>query len=182
MGLLIGTAVLSGCSEKQQANESLPTSSAAEKTQSRPELGPEDFRVPDEARVQDPAGAQAFVRYYFELINHTSATLEPDALRQLSEDCDDCARIADNAERSAQAGHRYDGGQITITEMAPALVRDGTADMAIRLNQSTLVVRDASGNPVAEGSSEEYVGLPGSVSLAWKPALDSWVMTYMTFG
>src|SRR5918993_1524107 len=75
-GFLVVTAVLTGCSEKQEANTTLPSTSAAETTEALPELGPADFPVPDEARTKDAAGAEAFLRYYIGLINRTSDVLD----------------------------------------------------------------------------------------------------------
>jgi hypothetical protein len=67
IGVVIGAALLSGCSDKQEANETLPPTSASPTTEALPEIGPADFPVPDEARTKDAAGAEAFMRYYLEL-------------------------------------------------------------------------------------------------------------------
>ena len=97
--LLAGAAMLTGCSEKQEASESLPTTSSAEPTEDAlPPLGPEDLPMPDEARTQDAAGAEAFVRYYIELINRTSTVMDAQPLRNLSDGCRDCDRIAGSIE------------------------------------------------------------------------------------
>src|SRR4051812_43907045 len=50
-GLVLGTTLLSGCSEKVEANDPLPSPSAAETTKAPPPVGPADFPVPDEART-----------------------------------------------------------------------------------------------------------------------------------
>jgi hypothetical protein len=181
-GLAVVAALLSGCSEKQPANETLPSASPAETTPELPPLGPEDMPMPDEARTQDAAGAEAFVRYYIELINRTGTTLDAAPLRNFSDGCDDCDRIASNAEANAEAGNRYEGGHITIVEVAPALVEGTSGDMAIRIDQSALVIVDPSGVPVHEGGSEAYTGLPGSVAVEWDSDRESWLMTYMAFG
>ncbi|RBY88118.1 hypothetical protein DQ244_16330 [Blastococcus sp. TBT05-19] len=173
--------VLSGCSEKQEASDTLPTT-AAETTESLPPVGPADFPVPDEARTKDAAGAEAFTRYYMDLINRSSRTLDATPLRDLSEGCDDCDRIAANAESSAQAGYRYEGGVISVTEVAQPLVTGETAEMAIRIDQTALAVLDRSGSPVEEGSSDAFRGIPANVALKWAPALKSWRMTYLAFG
>ena len=102
VGVLIGSAVLSGCSEKQEANETLPTSSPTETVSDLPPLGPEDLPMPDEARTQDAAGAEAFVRYYFDLLNHSLTTMDPHYLRQFADGgCDVCSRIAQETEYDA---------------------------------------------------------------------------------
>ncbi len=67
IGVLVGAALLSGCSEKQEANDTLPTPSAAETTEALPELGPPDLPMPAEAREQTVEGADAFTRYYVEI-------------------------------------------------------------------------------------------------------------------
>jgi hypothetical protein len=181
-GIVAATAVLSGCSEKQPARETLPSQTAAETTPELPPLGPEDFPVPDEARTQDAAGVEAFVRYYVGLINRASKTLDSEPLRALSDGCDGCDRIATNYETNAQAGNRYEGGEVTITEVAPPSVEEETAQMIIRIDQTPLTIRDASGNRVEAGSSDAFVGVPTSTGTSWDPALDSWVMTNMAFG
>ena len=57
-GLVVAAALLSGCSEKVEANDTLPPTSAAETTESLPPVGPADFPVPDEARTKDAAGGR----------------------------------------------------------------------------------------------------------------------------
>ena len=91
------SAVLTGCSEKQEASSSLPSATSAEPTQEElPPLGPADMPMPAEARTQDAAGAEAFVRYYIDLINRTSTVMDAQPLRDFSDGCRDCDRIADN--------------------------------------------------------------------------------------
>src|SRR6478672_11706511 len=55
-GLMLGTALLSGCSEKVEASDTLPSSSAAKTTDALAPMGPADFPVPAEARTKDAAG------------------------------------------------------------------------------------------------------------------------------
>ena len=96
VGLLLATALLSGCAEKQEARDTLPTASAAPTTEALPELGPADFPVPDEARTKDAAGAEAFLRYYIELsIGSRRSRGQP--LRDSAPDCQECLRIAQNS-------------------------------------------------------------------------------------
>ena len=71
--------------------------------------------MPDEARTQDAAGAEAFVRYYIELINRTSTVMDAQPLRDFSDGCRDCDRIAGSIEEDTQAGKRYAGGEIIIS-------------------------------------------------------------------
>jgi len=181
----VTAALVSGCSEKQEASTTLPDASSsapAETTTELPPLGPEDMPMPDEARTQDTAGAEAFVRYYIELINRTSTVMDAEPLRQLSDGCEDCARLATNTEQAARAGEDYEGGQITITDVTPPLIVSGEAEMAVRIDQAALSVLDASGRPIADRGSRAYPGLPGSAAAVWDPDRRTWLMTALTFG
>jgi hypothetical protein len=118
-GLAAGAVVLSGCSERQEAADTLPEADATPSA-SEPELpplGPPDLPMPAEARTQDAAGAEAFVRYYIDLINRTSTVMDAAPLREFSDGCLDCNRIASVVDKDATLGHQYDGGLISITTM-----------------------------------------------------------------
>jgi hypothetical protein len=178
-GVLAGSVVLSGCSEKQEANDSLPTASASPTEEELPPLGPGDLPMPDGARTQDAAGAQAFVRYYIDLINRTSDVMDAEPLREFSDGCEDCERIADNVEEDAAAGVTYEGGAIIISAIGEPLLEGDTAELALRVNQAALTVLDSTGTP-AEGGSAVYEDLSGGASLRWVPDQRTWVMIGLT--
>jgi hypothetical protein len=181
-GLAAGAVALSGCSERQEANDTLPVAGASPSA-SEPELpplGPPDLPMPAEARTQDAAGAEAFVRYYIDLINRTSTVMDAAPLREFSRGCEDCNRIAARAEEAAAAREKYDGGEITITQIGEPLLKPGTAEMAFRIDQAEFVVLDSAGSPT-EGGSPAFSNALGGVSLAWEESRQSWLMTGLTF-
>src|SRR4051794_18248120 len=120
--LVAGPLLLAGCSGKQQANDSLPTTKTAPATKTLAQLGPADFPVPAEARNKDAAGAEAFMRYYLELYNHTKNSLDPSPLRSLSISCQACEQLAQQIESVASHSQRYSGGQVVIDSLSPPLV------------------------------------------------------------
>jgi len=181
-GLLAGAVVLSGCSEKQEASPSLPTAGATPTQDELPPLGPEDLPMPDEARTQDAAGAEAFVRYYIELINRTSDVMDAEPLREFSDGCQDCTRIADNVEEDMAAGYSYEGGGITVTAFGEPLLRNDTAEMALGANLAALSVLNRSGAPVPDEGSVAFTGLTGGAAARWDPNLETWLMTGLTLG
>jgi hypothetical protein len=181
-GLVAASVVLSGCSEKQQANDSLPSAGASPTEEELPPLGPEDLPMPAEARTQDAAGAEAFVRYYIDLINRTSETLNSDPLRQLSDGCSECNRIADDAERDQAAGYRYEGGELLITEVGDPLVDDTTAEVPFRADLAPLTVLDGSGEPVPDLTFEAFPDLLSNAALRWDSSSWSWVITQLNLG
>jgi hypothetical protein len=179
--LVAGSAVLTGCSEKQEAAQTLPSSSSAEPAEEElPPLGPADLPMPDEARTQDAAGAEAFVRYYIELINRTSTVMDAKPLRDLSDGCRDCDRIAANVEEDAAAGYQYRGGTLTIEVTSAPFLRPGTAEVALEADQDASTAVDATGTDVPQLSLPAYSGVTGGAALRWESAKETWLMTALT--
>jgi hypothetical protein len=137
--------------------------------------------MPAEARTQDAAGAEAFVRYYIELINRTSEVMDAEPLREFSDGCQDCDRVATAIEEAAEAGRDYQGGELSITEIGEPLLQGATAEFALRVDQAALTVVDANGTPV-DGGSEAFSGVWGGAGLVWESERQSWLITDLTFG
>jgi uncharacterized protein DUF6318 len=182
-GLVAGVVALSGCSERQEASDTLPGADASP-TASEPQLpplGPPDLPMPAEARTQDAAGAEAFVRYYIDLINRTSTVMDAAPLREFSNGCADCHRIATATEETAAAGEDYEGGYMTVLQVGKPLIEENSAQMALRVDQTQFRVLDASGLPT-EGGSPAYSNISGGAALEWNSQLKTWLMTQLTFG
>ena len=180
--LAAGAVVLSGCSERQEASDTLPGADASPSA-SEPELpplGPPDLPMPAEARTQDAAGAEAFVRYYVDLINRTSTVMDAAPLREFSNGCADCSRIASVVEEDAAAGRQYNDGRILITAVGAPLMKGATAEMAVHADVAALTVRDAAGAPLSDLSSPAYVDLNGGAAIKWDAPKHTWVMTVLT--
>jgi hypothetical protein len=181
VGLLLGTSLLSGCAEKQEARDTLPTASAAPTTEALPELGPADFPVPDEARTKDAAGAEAFLRYYIDLSNRQQELLDGQPLRDLGPECRECLRTAQNFEDVAKAGHRYEGGKLTLNDVTDPVLNGDEASINFGIRQEAVRLVDAAGNPVDEGLPE----LPNEgsgVTLVWSESDGSWLVAGITLG
>ncbi|MGR6965964.1 DUF6318 family protein [Geodermatophilus sp. URMC 61] len=179
-GLAAGAVALSGCSERE-ANDTLPEADASPST-SEPELpplGPPDLPMPAEARTQDAAGAEAFVRYYIDLINRTSTVMDAAPLREFSNGCAECDRIASDYESDAASGYRYDGGKLTLHQVGKPLISNSTAEVAFRFNLEPLTLVDADGAPVPGltfAGSEDGLG---SAALQWIELSSCWRATQL---
>ncbi|MCW2698912.1 MAG: uncharacterized protein JWQ45_447, partial [Blastococcus sp.] len=123
------TALLNGCTEKVEASRTLPSTSAAQTTESLPVVGPAEFPVPDEARTKDAAGAEAFARYFIELINRQQAIPAGQPLRVLGPACHDCLRIAERFDQAAEAGQRFEGGQLSMVGEPGVTFRGDSANV-----------------------------------------------------
>ena len=115
-GLAAGAVLLSGCSGQQEANDTLPGADATPSASEAelPPLGPPDLPMPAEARTQDAAGAEAFFRYWIELLNRQQAIPAAQPLRDLGPECIECGRIARVYDEAAAAGRRYVGGHLSV--------------------------------------------------------------------
>ena len=182
-GVLVGTALLTGCSEKQPANETLPSSSAAETSEALPELGPADFPVPDEARTKDAAGAEAFLRYWIELVNRQQAIPQGRPLRELStSDCYDCLRIAKAFDDAAASGWRYEGGELSLNDVVAPQLNGDQASLVFGARVEPLTIRDPSGSPVPGGTGELVPNAGSGLTLVWTDEDRSWLVAGMTIG
>jgi hypothetical protein len=183
--LLAGCAALSGCSEKQEASQSLPsTSSSAAPTEAElPPLGPESFRVPDEARERTPNGAVEFTRYYVGLTKHLAdQSLDPGPLLMLSQDCRSCLNIAQSLADDRAAEYRYEQYDFEFNAYGSALMDGDTAQVGFTYVQGPVSVVDRAGNVVADRSSPTSEQLESGAILLWKGDLKSWVVTGLTVG
>ncbi|SDF40356.1 hypothetical protein SAMN05660662_2056 [Blastococcus aurantiacus] len=183
--LVAGAAALTGCSEKQEANESLPTTSSAEPSEDAlPPLGPQDLPMPDEARTQDAAGAEAFVRYYFALLNKSLTDMDPQHLRQFAEDgCDVCERVARETESDAAQGYTYRGGELTVAgEVSVTMTGPAEAQSAFIADQAPMTVLDRTGVPVPGLDFDGEEALSSGTITVWDPSLRSWQLTELTLG
>jgi hypothetical protein len=181
IGVVVGTALLSGCAEKQEANDTLPSQSAAETTEALPPMGPEDFPVPDEARTKDAAGAEAFLRYYIDLSDRQQELLDGQPLRDLGPECRECLRIAKAFDDAAAAGHRYEGGELTLNDVTAPVLNGDEASIIFGVKQEAVRLVDAAGNDVVEGLPVQP-NLGSGMTLVWSERDRSWRVKSMTLG
>jgi hypothetical protein len=173
--------LLGGCSEKQEANDTLPSASAAETTEALPDVGPADFPVPDEARTKDATGAKAFAYYWVDLLNRQREVPDGQPLRDLGPECEECVRIAQNYDEAAAAGHRYDGGNVAITSMAEPIERDGNTHVNFIARADAVRLVNNAGDEMKPGPAG--ADLPSSgVALAWSDDLRCWLVEAFSLG
>jgi hypothetical protein len=174
----VGVALLAGCSDGGQANQTLPSasSSAAETSDSLPPLGPPDLPMPPEAREQTEAGAQVFLRYYMDVYTAAQATMDPSYMAGLSQACETCDRLITNIRDDAGAGYTYDGGVVTVTDVSAPAIRQDRAELAFSMTQAALTVRDSFGSAIPDLSAPAAVLQCGAIA-SWSPSQVSWVLT-----
>ena len=182
VGLVVGAVLLSGCAAKEKASTSLPapTSTAAPTTAALPPMGPPDFPVPAAARTKDAAGAEAFLRYYIELLNRQQAIPAGGPIRQLGPDCRECLRIASVFEASAGKKERYEGGRVTVTSIATPEARDDMMAFSFLASGEAIRHIDQNGKLLELVPADARLGC--GMTLAWSNATKSWLVSSLTLG
>jgi hypothetical protein len=179
--LILGTTLLSGCSAKVEASDTLPSTSAAETTKALPPVGPADFPVPAEARTKDAAGAEAFVRYWIDLINHQRAIPNGKPLRDLGPDCQECLRLAQNYDEAAAAGNKYAGGELSLHDVAAPQVESNKVVLSFLLRREPVSLVDGTGT-VLESRADAAPDLSSGISLVWSTEDRAWSVTTFSIG
>jgi hypothetical protein len=115
--------------------------------------------VPPAARANTPAGAEAFARFYLELVNRAWSEPNPDLLRPyVLPTCKTCTRDLQTAEELRRLGHRYAGPAAALgpSVVTPASVPDRRTVQVV-LKQLRQVIRDRHGKVVERVPAEKAV-------------------------
>jgi len=116
---LAASMLLAGCggdakpdSSSSSTPTSTPTTTAVPTTTASPTTDP---NIPVAARAHTPAGAEAFVRYFFDRVNIAWTGPQAGIVSSLCQAASkSCAALEKTATRLATEGHRYDGNPVTI--------------------------------------------------------------------
>ena len=183
VGLVVGAVLLSGCAAKEKASTSLPapTSTAAPTTATLPPMGPPDFPVPAAARTKDAAGAEAFMRYWINLLNRQQSIPAGKPVRDLGPHCSECLRIARNFDTVAAAGHRYVGGELTVNDLPPAELQDEEATVNFAVRREAVQIVDGLGTVVDTGAPLAGNEIGGGI-LEWSAGLRGWLVQGFQIG
>lgn len=177
----VAIAVLTGCSDGETANETLPpvSSSAAPTSEALQPLGPADFPVPDAARQKTPDGVLSFTTYYLQLTDYLLPSLNPEPLRDFSRGCESCDQIANGYEADRTAGYRYEAGRLSIDSTGTSVVDGDVGEISFLLTQPSVRVYDANNQLVPERQSDAYQ-LSGGMVLEWDRAKSCWLVIQLT--
>jgi hypothetical protein len=150
-----GALALAGC----QANPT-PPPLASTSTSPTPSPSPATAAptLPAEAQGTSNAAAKAFVRHYFDTINHAMNTGEVEQFRLLSaENCESCAAIAGNIDATYAAGGEISSRgwslrSVTVVPGQPA--QAPILDLGVRLTRERVVERAGAEPRTFEGGKQ----------------------------
>jgi len=91
-----------------------PSPTPTESTSPTP-TGPVAPTLPTAAKKHTRAGAEAYVRYYVDVLNHATATVDPPTLAKVTpKDCDGCQNILETLQGYADSDSVVKGGKWTV--------------------------------------------------------------------
>lgn len=167
---LAASMLLAACGgDATPGASSSSTSTSSPTTTAPPTASPTtDPNIPVAARAHTPAGAEAFVRYFFEQVNLAWSTPKPGALPQLcTANSKSCASFEATAVQLDAAGNHYDGLPVTTLSVAALDAPAGRQSVLYKGRQEKRNVVDAAGHVIST-DQEKLVSF--EAALEWTPA------------
>ena len=123
---LAAAILLSGCGGDAKPGATPSSTPAASPTTSSPATSSPvtsspatDPNIPAAARAHTPAGAEAFVRYFYSQLNRSWSTADPTLLPLLSEsDCKTCAAFTSSAASFRSKNQHYNGELFSVSSIS----------------------------------------------------------------
>ncbi|CAI9403585.1 hypothetical protein HIDPHFAB_04011 [Nocardioides sp. T2.26MG-1] len=111
--------------------------------------GPVEPTMPAEAKGTDAAAAEAFVRFYWEMVNYAQATGDLDGLRGLAgPECKPCVSGIRGLERLVERKADVHGGEYDVSDISSAFFDNGgRITVRYKLASSRQVISYPSGKP-----------------------------------
>lgn len=118
LGALAPLLLVCACSGDPEPKVAPPTSPSTSVSTSPSPSGPVEPVMPDAAKAHTAAGAEAFVTFYWEMVNYAQATGDLSGLESLAaEGCAACKGGVDSLRKIfAKGGHVRGGYEVSITE------------------------------------------------------------------
>jgi len=171
--------LLAGCSgdakpdgSSLSTTGSSPTTTVPTTTPASPTTDPTtDPNIPAAARLHTPAGAEAFVRYFYSRVN--AAWTKPSAglISALSSSgCLSCDALEATAADLVKKRQHYDGPPVTIVSVGNiGEVSPGHPEVLVRFTQERRNVIDSSGHVVLTDQRKQgkFVAALGWLSRGW---------------
>ncbi|MEJ5867843.1 DUF6318 family protein [Pseudokineococcus sp. 5B2Z-1] len=185
---------LSGCSDPEPGSP-LPTGAPAETSTTAPPPAPtatatptDDAPTPEpgpaptlppEATTDDAAGAEAFVRYWYDSLNYAIRTGDTASVREASllPECIECEALASSVESAYDAGGSLVGGRADVVEaIAPTPDGSGAVLLSVVVQQQPLQRLDSAGDVVSDDMGEGVDESSQSVVIGRNDTGDGWLM------
>lgn len=102
--------------------------------------------MPAGAQAFTREGAEAFARYWFDVLNQAYAEVDPSGIQRISDPaCGTCKNFLNSVETAVHEGKTYQGGEFQVVQAAAAPLEDKGAAVLVTLDVPELKVFDRSG-------------------------------------
>jgi hypothetical protein len=130
--------------------------------------------LPAEAQGTDAAAAEAFVRFYWEMVNYAQATGDTATLGQLAdESCSACTSGIEGIEKTYREGGSISGGGVSVSRAKAKQIssREGVSFIvAARTRVEPQVVRGV------DGKSQEFPGGESALQFVVRALAGDWTV------
>ncbi|HEY3014833.1 MAG TPA: DUF6318 family protein [Nocardioides sp.] len=155
-----------------------PSPTPTESTSPTP-TGPVAPTLPTAAKQHTRAGAEAYVRYYVDVLNHATATVDPPTLAKVtSKDCQGCQNILGVLRDLDASDSVVKGGVWTIKSFGIGCCPQPGSE------HSFLVVIDRSRQVIVDGNGERKTYKGGEATFTFDAAWSAdsgWRLTWLHF-
>ncbi|MGA8048266.1 MAG: DUF6318 family protein, partial [Dermatophilaceae bacterium] len=129
--------------------------------------------LPEEATENTPEGAEAFIRYYFDVANRLYQDPVPGLILELSDpECESCAAIEEQVAELSSNSQRAEADAYDVQSMERVGGSvDGVTTFNMVVNLPANAILDESGSRVSESGAATYRGEGAAV---WEG--DSWAL------
>ena len=126
LGLVVPVFALGGCSDDPVPKVAPRESPAPSVSESPSPTGPVEPTMPAAAKRHTAAGAEAFVKFYWEMVNYAQRSGDVDGLRDLGDkNCGACAGGLGFLDRIFKAGGQIRGGEVSVFDLRATKVHAG---------------------------------------------------------
>lgn len=164
--LAVGALLTAGCAtEAPLASPSPSVTATSPSPTPTPSSSLSRPVVPEAATANTPAGAEAFIRYYFEVLNKAFMTPKSGLLPPLSDPgCQFCAATEKDVTELASLGQRYATAPLTIGKLEREEAPEGQEIFITQMMQSAATLVDSRGETVRTESAQK---LPVRAAVSW---------------
>jgi len=174
---VVSVLALGDCSGADPEPRFAPPSTSAPTSPSTTAVsGPVEPTMPAAAKGTDAAAAEAFVRFYWEMVNYAQATGDLDGLQSLADaSCAACREGTSYLERVFSDGGEISGGAATVRVRTTGFVKDqGRSNAVVVFDVSSTRQRvDYPG----DRRDESYPGGVTRLSAILIPHAGTWLMS-----
>lgn len=177
LGLVVPTLSLAGCSD-DPVPKVAPHESPSVVSESPSPTGPTEPTMPAVAKKHTAAGAEAFVKFYWEMVNYAQASGDLQGLRSLGdENCGACSGGLRFLDRIYEAGGHVRGGKVTVVDVRATKVRGAGQQIAFQVLVSVENTRQVVDLPGTK-RDQSYPAAKSSIQFIVDPKPGSWSVGY----